>query len=393
MALTLFAMSDRHETEALVRIERQSRAVLAPAPDRGIACSWEWDVATNACRWNARTFDLLGLPDGIAADLTTFLLQVHPDDRGFVRRKLQAAAAGGNEVTIEYRIVRPNGQIRWLSTQGRCEINARGECQRMLGVHRDVTDDRERANALAETEAVQRAHDAKSEFVARMRLELCTPLTEILGFAQLLALDTTQPLTPRQRLWTAGIDQACKRLMDRAEDVLSLSSIDSGLVARSTEPVALVDVVDDAVMIVAMQSAEAGVAVHGDVSLRTAPMIRADRLRLRHCLVSLLDNAIKFNRAGGKVSIGARSEGTRVALTVADTGQGMDASQLQHLFEPFNRLGAERTHIAGSGIGLAITRRIVEAMEGTINVGSQVGEGTIATLTFPCGLAPARQQG
>ena len=205
-------------------------------------------------------------------------------------------------------------------------------------------------------------------------------MNAVLGFAQLLATEerghNEAAQTRRRRV--QHIQSAGRHLLDLINDVLDLSSLESGEVRIALQPVALSGALTQTLPLVEPLMAEHGVTLQvGD----TACTVLADATRLRQVLVNLLSNAAKYNRPGGQVQVQARADtvdGQRqVLIEVADTGLGMAPQQLAHLFEPFNRLGAEREGVEGTGIGLAIVKALVERMGGRVSVSSQPGEGSV----------------
>ena len=247
---------------------------------------------------------------------------------------------------------------------------------------------RESRVALVAAAAAQRANAAKTEFLSRMSHELRTPLNAVLGFAQLLRMDVTHPLTPAQAQWAQHIENAGGHLLAMINDVLDLSRIESGSMPLSLDTVSVALVVDEALALVSALATEGGVRVRVDGAPdaeRGHGQVRADHLRLRQVLVNLIGNAVKYNRRGGAVTIAwaLSAHGTQLQLEVSDTGRGMSAEQLAHLFEPFNRLGADATTIEGTGIGLVISQRLVQTMGGELEVSSEVGVGSCFRVVLP----------
>jgi PAS domain S-box-containing protein len=313
--------------------------------------------------------------------------QVHPDDRERAVNEVIAVQLAGSPQSIEYRFIAADGRVLWMSSL--VTVLQSEDGRRLLrGLIIDATA-RKRAeeNELA-AQAALRANAAKTQFLSRMSHELRTPLNAVLGFAQLLVLDTAQPLTPAQRARVEHISQAGAHLLAMINDVLDLSRIESGGVSLTPAVVPVYLVVSEAMALVANAAAEAGVTMQVDRSQRELAAIttcvRADHLRLRQVLVNLLSNAIKYNRPGGSVVVRwpVRVDG-QVLLQVQDTGIGLSAAQQEHLFEPFNRLGIERSGIEGTGIGLVITQRLMQVMGGRLTVESTVGVGSCFTATLP----------
>jgi PAS domain S-box-containing protein len=276
----------------------------------------------------------------------------------------------------------------------------------MTVVLRDVTAlhvARAERQARASLEAANRA---KTEFLSRMSHELRTPLNAVLGFAQLLRLDAARPPTVAQLERIQHIENAGAHLLALVNDVLDLSRVESGQMMVSREPVDLEEVVIDALAMVSPLAAEAGVDLFasnpdsGSVAIDNfragsrphSVWVLADRVRMRQVLVNLLSNAVKYNHAGGNVVVSWERGGDSGCLRIADTGLGMTSEKLERLFEPFNRLGAEKSKIEGTGIGLVLSRRLVELMDGELQIASTLGRGTVATLLLKRAEEPATSE-
>jgi PAS domain S-box-containing protein len=236
-------------------------------------------------------------------------------------------------------------------------------------------------------EALEASGRAKTEFLSRMSHELRTPLNAVLGFSQLLRMDAAGPPSAQQLDRIRHIERAGAHLLALVNDVLDLSRVDSGQMALSLESVDLASVVDESLAMVSPLAADTGVRLlrpepSEPVVADTQIRVVADRVRLRQVLVNLVSNAVKYNRPGGTVSVGWSLHRDTCRLSITDTGPGMTPEQLGRLFEPFNRLGAEKTGVEGTGIGLVLSRRLVELMQGELRVESRVGEGTVAMLVL-----------
>jgi PAS domain S-box-containing protein len=265
--------------------------------------------------------------------------------------------------------------------------NANGTVVGASTIARDVT---ERINAEQERESAReeadRANRAKSEFLSRMSHELRTPLNAILGFTQLLQMDD---LTAEQQEGTGEISKAGKHLLQLIDEVLDISRIEAGKLRLSLEPVDAIQTVEECISLLGPQAEQEGVTLSlgpHDPADRSA-YVTADHQRLKQVMLNLISNGIKYNRQDGsvRVSIDRTERGRRIRIDVADTGRGIPAEQLEQLFAPFERLGAEGSSIDGTGLGLALSRPLVEAMGGVISVTSEPGVGS----TFSVELAAA----
>jgi CheY-like chemotaxis protein/nitrogen-specific signal transduction histidine kinase len=259
----------------------------------------------------------------------------------------------------------------------------------VVGVNIDVTQQRLAEQAVIAKEAAERANEAKTEFLSRMSHELRTPLNAILGFAQLLELNPAEPLSTQQRGNVEHIQKAGWHLVALIDEVLDLARIESGRMALSIERVALQGVIEESLALIHGDAAARGLHLEQHTLPDAPTHVAADRVRLKQVLANLLSNAVKYNRDNGLVAIEvAASHDGGARLTVRDTGRGMTAEQLARVFEPFNRLGLEHSGIAGTGIGLSISRKLVLQMKGAVEVTSEQGIGTRFVVTLPAAPVP-----
>lgn len=231
--------------------------------------------------------------------------------------------------------------------------------------------------ALNEAMAVaEKANLAKSDFLSSMSHELRTPLSAILGFAQLIESGTPVP-TPSQKRSVDQILQAGWYLLDLINEILDLALIESGKLSLSLEPVSLAEVMHECETMIESQAEKRGISV--SFPAFTSPLfVNADRTRLKQVLINLLTNAIKYNTERGKVTLKCvDTPPGRIRICVEDTGEGLMPEKIEQLFQPFNRLGQEASTEQGTGIGLVMTKRLVELMGGVIGVESTIGKGSM----------------
>ncbi|HEX5372478.1 MAG TPA: ATP-binding protein [Aquabacterium sp.] len=326
--------------------------------------------------------ELLGLePQALRDDFEQIYRDMHPDDVAYMRKVCSTGLTAMEPARYEFRVNVPGKG--WRTMGGRALRGTVSGRSARFGYLHDITEHKLYQEATIKARAAEQASAAKSEFLSRMSHELRTPLNAVLGFAQLLKLSESDPLTSGQRGKIDLMERAGQHLLAVINDVLDLSRIEAGQLPLSIENVSIADAFENAL------SLTSGLAQTSDVTLQAwqdlrQVGVRADRLRLQQVLVNLLSNGIKYNHAGGLVTLSAWVEGDRVALQVADNGPGMTSEQLSHLFEPFNRLGAENTPVEGSGIGLVIVRRLLQLMGGDLEVHSQAGQGSNMICWLPC---------
>jgi signal transduction histidine kinase/CheY-like chemotaxis protein len=280
-------------------------------------------------------------------------------------------------VDYEFRVLWPDGSVHWLASRSVAVCGSDGRPVRRIGVNWDITDARSAVIAREEKAAAQREVQAKSQFLARMSHELRTPLNAVLGFTQLLMGDGERAGAASRQRRLAHIRSAGQHLLSLIDDVLDLSRLEGGEVTIEIAPTALRPLVEQVLPLVEPLMREHGVSVV-TAEIDVVPM--ADPTRLRQVLLNLLTNAVKYNRSGGSVTIAAEASDGVVLIRVVDSGRGMTPEQQRHLFEPFNRLGAEASAVEGTGIGLAIVKALVERMGGTVEVTSSAGIGSAFVL-------------
>jgi len=317
---------------------------------------------------------ITGLTAAQLNDPAARLGNVHPDDRHILR----SAPAPMKE----FRIIKPDGEVRWIRSRTMHVETAEGTPDRGASTLTDVTDQKvaELAALSARVEA-ERANRAKSEFLSRMSHELRTPLNAILGFGQLLQTD--ESLDPGHIEQVEQITKAGRHLRDLINEVLDVSRIESGQISISLEPVRLGDALRDALEMVQPMAEAQRIHILTDTQVWDRH-VRADRQRLTQILLNLLTNAVKYNRPDGEVRLRCEAPGAGVVrLVVVDSGIGIAEADRDRLFTPFARLGAEHTDIEGTGLGLAHSKHLVEAMGGAIGAESDHGVGSRFWIDLP----------
>ena len=367
-------ITERKQIElALQSSEARLRFLLEASPVVIYACRASGDFGATFISANVRK--LFGYrPEQFTDDSGFWLRNIHPEDSARVLQELGALFEHGVHAH-EYRFRMPDGNFRWIHDSLSLVRDARGEPVEMIGYWADIHDRKLDELLLQESKAAaEKANLAKSEFLSRMSHELRTPLNAILGYGQLLEMDAANE---SQQESLAEVMRAGEHLLTLINDLLDLSRIDSGHLALSPEAVDLAKAVRAATALVRPMLAPAKVALEMNLADFRGVTVMADPTRLRQVLVNLLVNAVKYNRPEGRVTLQYEQGDTnRLRIKVIDTGRGIAPENLPRLFQPFERLGAEASELEGTGIGLALAKRLLELMGGTIGVSSVPGKGS-----------------
>ena len=362
----------------------ESRERLAYAQTLAKLGYWSLDVASQVITWSDEVYAIFGRdPATFRPELPTYYREiVHPDDVEALQSEEQAAYTSGRTHNIDHRFLHTDGSVRWIHVEGEAEHDSAGRPTRLAGTVQDITVRKRTEHALvAAREEADRANEAKSEFLSSMSHELRTPMNAILGFGQLLDIDSS--LDAEQRESVREILKAGHHLLELINEVLDLARIESGKIDLSVESVALHDLVSESLGLIEPLAVKHGIVVSCDIPDQWA--VQADRMRLKQVLLNLLSNAVKYNRPQGKLRIQVFMMESRVRLSVTDTGIGIEPARLSELFQPFHRLVGEDSKIEGTGVGLTISRRLVELMGGRIGVESRFGEGSTFWIELPPG--------
>lgn len=233
-------------------------------------------------------------------------------------------------------------------------------------------------------EEAESANQAKSDFLSAMSHELRTPMNAILGFGQMLDFNPKEPLTEAQKDCVRHIMKGGQHLLELINDILELAKIEAGKVKLSIEDVSSALVLDECLPLIASMAEKRGIDISVPGPVAEVPSVRADYTRLKQVLLNLMSNAVKYNRKNGKVTISfEEAAGNMLRIAVTDTGEGIPEDQQSELFKPFSRLGAENSEIEGTGIGLVVSKNLIEIMNGAIGLKSEVGKGSTFWIELP----------
>jgi PAS domain S-box-containing protein len=366
------------QSEAALRESEQRWKLALESVGDGV---WDWNLVTGEEVVSPQLLAIYGLDaaeHGQRADALDE--RTHPDDLAPMQAAREAHLAGRTPAYVnEHRVRGSDGEWKWVLSRGMViERDPDGRPLRMIGTHTDIGERRAAESLRAERDRAAAAQKAQTAFLSRVSHELRTPLNAIIGFAQLLELERVG--TSRQAGWVHTIIDSGNHLLALVNDLLDLSSAQTGQLQFTNTSLDLAAVLRQAWTMHAADAAAAGVLLDDRLPEAGAVHVAADGTRLKQVLSNLLSNAIKYNRPGGRITATARREGDSVVLRVEDNGQGMAEDQLARLFTPFERAGAQHSSIAGTGLGLALARQLTESMGGRIDVQSTPGQGSVFSV-------------
>jgi len=371
---------------------------LSLAVKSGAIGIWEWDVLSEEMIWDDRMYELYGIGK---ADFTQtyqgWLNCLHPDDRGEADAAVKKALGGEKEFDTELRVVRPNGTVSFLKAYGSIKYNEQGEFQGMIGINFDISDRKEREAQLRQTNEqltrvnaeLARATRLKDEFLANMSHELRTPLNAILGLSEGLQDQVFGKLNDRQLQKISTIDRSGKHLLELINDILDLSKIESGKMELEITEVKVKHLCENSMTFLRQMAQKKHIHLSSRIGDRL-DSIQMDERRIRQLLINLLSNGIKFTPSGGSVFLevqletDARSSEPVAAFSVRDTGIGIAPENIDKVFATFVQIDSSlNRHHAGTGLGLALVKRIAELHGGWVSVESELGKGSCFTAHIP----------
>lgn len=381
----IFDISELKLTEqALLLSEARHERIIQSSKD-GI---WEWSASKGGFHFSSRCWELLGYEEH-DDELTkgqdkwkVWRALMHPQDLVAFEKVLHSHLKFNTPFDVEYRVRSKDGSWRWIRARGQAELDDKGATLRMSGTNMDVTQLKLAEERVVQAkEQAERANKAKSDFLSSMSHELRTPLNAILGFARLLATDET--LSREQRASMREVVRAGNHLLQLVNDVLDLARIEAGRMDVELQAVNPLDLMFECIELVRPEAVKRQISIDCQTPGTSCPFILVDKFRLKQVFLNLLSNAVKYNKYAGFIRIAfEQPQDDKLRITIADSGKGIAEEAFKEIFKPFNRLGEEGSNIEGAGIGLVITKTLVEQMRGSIDFSSKLGKGTQFWLEF-----------
>jgi PAS domain S-box-containing protein len=346
---------------------------------------WDWDVRTNHLDWDEKMYEIYGIPNGQPVNYETWKKAVVPEDFPATEAILQRVIAEKVQGTAEFRITTPDGSVRHVQAAEGPVVDRDGRVVRVVGVNTDITKRKQMEIDLHEKNVeLQHAAQAKNSFLANMSHELRTPLNGIIGFSELLVDGLPGEVNAEQKEYLEDILNSSQHLLQLINDVLDLAKVEAGKMELHPEPFslrrAIMQVCSVAQPLVQKKKIEVNTTFTSELD-----EVTLDEQKLKQILYNLISNAIKFTDEHGRVEIKiALHEVNHFTIAVRDTGIGIKSENIKRLFKEFEQLDEGTTRrYQGTGLGLALTRKIVEMQGGTIKVESEYGKGSTFTVTLP----------
>ncbi|CAD5924934.1 Sensory/regulatory protein RpfC [Planktothrix tepida] len=387
-----FDITPAKEAEEKLRILSDRLSLAIESGGFGI---WEWDILQDLLIWDDRMYELYGVEKSDRRkSAQTWLNSLHPDDRELIEAMNQQWHHK-QTINTEFRVIHPDGSIRYLKSYALIQNNERGEPQRMVGLNFDITSAKEAEKQLRQVNErltltnaeLDRATRLKDEFLANMSHELRTPLNAILGMSEGLQDGVFENLSEQQKQAVNSIDRSGNHLLALINDVLDLAKVESGKLELQLAQVSINYLCTNSVTFVRQQALKKNIQLTTEIPKRLEDIV-VDEFRIRQVLINLLNNAVKFTPDGGSVKLEVKvissTPQNLLQFSVIDTGIGLTPENASKLFQPFIQIDSSlNRQYSGTGLGLALVRRLVELHQGTVGVTSELGKGSCFMVCLP----------
>lgn len=379
----LYDISARRKNEAELKLQEEQ---LADAQELAHMGHWQWRVDDDYLTGSDEMYRIFGVDrNKFSSRVDDFHDLIHPDDLSHVQSSFRQAVIDGQNSEFEFRILQPDGSLRYVHCEGRCEVDENGNTLALFGFIQDVTEQKESEDELRlAKESAEAAYRTKSRFLANMSHELRTPLNAIIGFAEMMEEELLGPLNKdNYHDYILGIRQSGELLLDLITDILDMSKMEMGKYDIQRDEMDLAKAVRLATHMVETRANEAGLNIKTDIPSKLG-MVYADRRAIMQILLNLLSNAVKFTDPGGVITTQVKQSDDYITLIVQDTGVGIPAEKLDVITRPFEQVSHEMTRRhKGTGLGLAITQSLVDLHDGKMIIESKEGSGTTVQVELP----------
>ncbi len=347
---------------------------------------WHWVIGEDRIYWSEGLYNIFGVSsDSYAPSLDSINRFLYKRDLGRLIQGFQRAILEKKDYDMDFRILRSEGDVRYVWCEGRCEFDEEGEVVALYGIMQDITErvlyEKELTTAR---DAAERAYAAKSQFLANMSHELRTPLNAVIGFSEMMQREVFGALgNEKYKEYVTSIRESGEHLLDLIADILDMSKIEAGKYELDLQDFEVGNTVKMVTQMMTARAEESGITLNVRIDDKKCRLV-GDRRALTQILLNLLSNAVKFTRRGGEVTMECLEREDYILFRVTDTGIGIPANRLPYITQPFEQVACQysRDH-EGSGLGLAITKELVELHMGSLHIDSQVGQGTIVSVRLP----------
>ncbi|MEG4576722.1 PAS domain S-box protein [Microcoleus sp. N3A4] len=384
-------LTQQHQAETALQMSEERLMLALEASGDGL---WDWNIKTGKVYLSSHYQEMRGYnPGELVMDLNVWEQMIHPDDKFWVFEYINSHLQDSSiKYAFDYRVRCKSGEWKWIADYGKVvAYDEQGKPLRMIGTHKDISDRKQKELALRQAmEAAESANMAKSIFLANMSHELRTPLNVILGFTQVMTHDPS--LTPNQQEDLETIRRSGDHLLSLINDILDLSKIESGHCTIEQSGFDLIALLHNLRNMLAERASSKRLDLCFEIAPEVPQFILADAQKLRQVLLNLLSNAIKFTERGSiTLRVSIKPPTTEVAFTtrtilqfaVRDTGVGIAPEEIDTIFDAFVQAQAGKQSVSGTGLGLTISRKLLELLGGEIAVSSILRQGTTFTFTLP----------
>lgn len=381
---TVTTYTDITDAKGDQRIRALSERRLAHAQTLAEIGIFEWDANGSDMYWSDIMYEIIGLPTSSPPlDFSQYLLLVHPDSREIVRSTFRRLLTSGGKYNQDYELIRPDGQVRAVRAEAEAVLDEDGSVIRILGSVHDQTPAKRVESALREAkEAAVKANNAKSEFLANISHELRTPLNAVIGFSEVMIQEVFGPIGNDQyRDYAGDIRQSGVHLLGLINDLLDFSKLEAGRVELHIEEISPAAVMDKCIRMMRQRAEAEKLTLLADTGDAEDAVIQGDDRKITQVILNLVSNAIKFTPAGGMIKLSINRSGDGIDITVSDTGIGMSKTDIDLALVPFGQVDSLlNREYTGTGLGLPLSKSLVELHGGTMSIDSKPGEGTTITV-------------